>query len=72
MLLEQKQQIIQASDSAVTYAAGCGLAFFSWICDFHDLWQGLALFLGCMVVFVKLLHDSLRLYRSFMGKDKKK
>lgn len=50
-------------ESAISYGAGCASLLLGWVCDASDLWQALALFLGCIVVFIRALHDGARLYR---------
>lgn len=57
-------------ESTTSYALGCGSVFLGWICDAAELWQALALFLGVLVIVIRILHDSLRLYRAFFKREK--
>lgn len=50
-------------NSATSYAIGCASIYFGWICNMADLVQAIALFFGCIIVFIRLVHDAIGLAR---------
>jgi hypothetical protein len=58
----KRMQNNQTFDSAVSYAIGGGSAIAATLVDISTIAQSLAIIIGCFVVFVRLIHDSFRLY----------
>ena len=60
-------------DSGISYIGGGGLAaggaFVEPVCEIMVYIQNTAIILGCALVFVKLIHDGLKLYWAW--KDRK-
>lgn len=60
-----RQEIIE---SAKSYAVGGGTLTFASLVDIASVAQQLAIILGCAVVAIRLIHDSLKLWRAWRKK----
>lgn len=53
----------ETAQSVTSYAIGGGGAFIATLVDISHTAQALAIIIGCIVVAIRLVHDSVRLYR---------
>lgn len=57
-------------DSAVSYGIGGGSALVATLMNISNEAQALAIVFGCLVVFIRLIHDAVKLYRFIrLGKE---
>lgn len=73
MMTERQKKMNQHenADAAISYAMGCASMALGWVCNATELWQAIALFLGVIVILIRVLHDGLRFYRSLRYGGKK-
>lgn len=64
-LMAQKHEGVQ---SAVSYVVGGGFSIGALIADMASYAQALAIIFGCAVVFIRAIHDAIRLYRLWKNK----
>lgn len=53
----------ETTESAISYGIGCGTALLGWVCEISDFFTALAVLFGCLIAFVRLVHDGVRLVR---------
>lgn len=60
----------EALDSVVSYGIGGGSALMATLMNITSEAQALAIIFGCFVVFIRLVHDTVKLFRFIRdGKD---
>ena len=67
-VLDAKQEVVQ---SAISYGSGGGLVGLASLADIANTAQSIALILGCLVVAVRLVHDTVALIRYVLKKPTK-
>ncbi|CAB4139837.1 hypothetical protein UFOVP353_52 [uncultured Caudovirales phage] len=65
------QQKNEALESVSSYAIGGGGAMMAFLIDLSNLAQAMAIIFGCLVVLVRLVHDSVRLIRFIRDNNKR-
>lgn len=60
-MMELKTQ--ETVNGVVSYGLGCASIALGWICEATDFWQALAMFLGVLLVIIRIAHDGYRFYR---------
>lgn len=57
------QQVQEIKQSVLSYGVGGGGALLSSMLNVADYFQAIGIMLGCLVIFVRLVHDVIRLVR---------
>lgn len=58
-----------AVDSGISYAVGGGSIFALQLADVAETAQSLAIILGCALVAIRLISDTIKLYRYLRNKE---
>ena len=69
-VIDANPKAIQSVDSGLSYAGGAGLFGFASLADLATVAQQVGMILGCLVIFVKLLHDVIMLRKDFKKEEK--
>lgn len=67
-IIKHAHQGSETVQSVVSYGLGGGVSIAAILADVANYAQAIGIILGCLVIFIRFIHDGIRLYRLWKNK----